>query len=404
MTWFHTHVVMPFTEPDRYFGLPGRLRTIRRFEHLPEKEQRKEQEIRLRRLLQHAYDTVPYYRQVFDHAGFRATDARVDRALPLPVLTRNHLRTHAKSLLSTACRPENLRQAISSGGSSPVRFRRDIDGIRDKVALKIKLDALCGFNPGDSVMMLWGGHRDLAMEPNWRWRMYEEVLMRRALTPSGTVAPQILERFRLRFEKERPKVLYGYSSVLAAFAAYLREHGRKHRPQVIIATAEPLSDKSRHLIASVFGVTPSVAYGSRDIGIIGAECAEHEGLHFHPWGSYVEFDPICESPDGTVYRLLATDLLNYGQPFIRYDTGDCVTLAHQSCSCGRWFPLISKVVGRVPEGSALPSSSSAQVVVIGRRMTKSAHDTWPLPEGQILRQRPRLLAMRSETKRDGLSA
>lgn len=403
MSWFHTHFVMPFAEPDRYFGLPGRLHTIRRFERLPEKEQRKQQEVRLRKLLRHAYESVPYYRQVFDIAGFQPEDARVDRALPLPVLTRNHLRTHAQSLLSTACRPKDLRQATSSGAASPVRFRRDIDGVRDKVALKIKLDSMCGFDPGDSVMMLWGGHRDLAMEPNWRWRMYEEVLMRRTPAPSGSVAPQILERFRVRYEKERPKVLYGYSSVLAAFTAHLRERGRKHRPQVVIATAEPLSDKSRHLISSVLGVTPSVAYGSRDVGIIGAECSEHEGLHFHPWGSYVEFDPICDSPDGTVYRLLVTDLLNYGQPFIRYDTGDCVTLAHQSCSCGRWFPLISKVIGRVPEGSALPSSNSAQVVVIGRRMTKNVPKTWPLPQAQVLRKRARP-AIAAGVESDGIPA
>lgn len=84
--------------------------------------------------------------------------------------------------------------------------------------------------------------------------------------------------------------------------------------------------------------------------MIGAECSEHEGMHFHPWGSYVEFDPIGESHEGTVYRLLVTDLLNYGQPFIRYDTEDCVTLSPQSCSCGRWFPLVDQVLGRVVNG------------------------------------------------------
>lgn len=403
MSWWYTHIVMPFTEPDRYFGLGGRLREIRRFEKLPEKEQRKEQEERLRRLLQHAYNTVPYYHQMFDRAGFRPSEARVDRPLPTPVLTRDDLRRNADSLLSTAFRPDSLRQATSSGPASPFRFRRDIDAIRNKVALKTRLDAMCGYHPGDSVMMLWGGRRDLAMEPNWRWRMYEEALMRRIPTPSGSVAPEILERFRVRYERERPKVLYGYSSVLAAFAAYLRERGRKHRPKVAIATAEPLSDKSRHLISSVFSVTPSVAYGSRDIGIIGAECSEHEGLHFHPWGSYVEFDPIGESADGTVYRLLATDLLNYGQPFIRYDTGDCVTLAHQSCSCGRWFPLISRVIGRIPEGTS-SGGGTGQVIVIGRQANRPATRLRPLPQTQLSRSRARRAAMRDAAAKDGISA
>ena len=64
-----------------------------------------------------------------------------------------------------------------------------------------------------------------------------------------------------------------------------------------------------------------------------------------------EFDPIAQSPDGPVYRLLVTDLLNYGQPFIRFDTGDCVTLTEQSCSCGRWFPLVGKILGRLEQGA-----------------------------------------------------
>ncbi len=404
MSWFHTHVVMPFGEPDRYVGLPSRLRSIRRFERLPEKEQRKQQEIRLQRLLQHAYDTVPYYRQQFDQAGFRAVDAHIDRPLPLPVLTRDHLRNQAASLLSTACKPETLRLATSSGDASPVRFRRDIDAVRDKVALKIKLDTLCGYRPGDSVMMLWGGHRDLALEPNWRWRMYEEVLMRRIATPTGTVATQILERFRLRYEKQRPKVLYGYSTVLTAFASYLREHGRKHRPQVVIATVDALNDTQRHLLASVFGTTPYVAYGNRDIGMIGAECPEHEGVHFHPWGSYVEFDPVGESPDGTVYRLLTTDLLNYGQPFIRYDTGDYVTLAHQTCSCGRWFPLVSKIVGKVPEGLTVLNSKTSPVVVLGRRMDRRGPEFRMHPSNQNTKKQSGRIAIHSEATSAGMSA
>jgi phenylacetate-CoA ligase len=80
-------------------------------------------------------------------------------------------------------------------------------------------------------------------------------------------------------------------------------------------------------------------------------------LHFHPWSSFVEFDPIAQSPDGPVYRLLITDLLNYGQPFIRFDTGDCVTLTEQSCSCGRWFPLVGKILGRLEQGAIVANGA-----------------------------------------------
>jgi phenylacetate-CoA ligase len=341
---------MPLADPDRCAGLPGRLRAIRRFERMTDKAQRSEQQRRLRRLLQHAYDTVPYYRQQFDQADFHPSEARVDCPLPLPILTRDHLRMASTSLVSKAYKPENLRMAACNVTSSaPIRFHRNADGVRDKVALKLKLDSFSGLKAGDSVMMLWGPHCSFSRESNWQWRMYEGVFMRQTAGPGETIDDETLERLRWRYEKQRPKALYGRSSVLVAFASYLQERGKHHRPQIVIATSDVLSRQDRRLIQSVFGTVPFNYYGSRDVGMIGAECSEHEGLHFHPWGSYVEFDPIGDTPNGPAYRLLVTDLLNYGQPFIRYDTGDCVTLAQQSCSCGSWFPLVDEVLGPIAD-------------------------------------------------------
>lgn len=389
MSWLHTHVVMPLVEPDRCAGLAGRLRTIRRFERMPEKAQHAEQQIRLQRLLQHAYQTVPYYRQQFDQAGFRPAEARVDRPLPLPVLTREHLRTASYSLRSSAFRPENRRVAASGGTSSvPIRFHRDVEGVRDKVALKLKLDSWSGFEAGDSVMMLWGANYSPTRESNWQWRMYEGVFMRQTPAPRGIVGQEFLERLRWRYEKQRPRVLYGRSTVLAAFAAYLKERGVRHRPRIVIATAEVLTGPNRRLIESVFRTIPFLYYGRRDVGMIGAECSEHEGLHFHPWGSYVEFDPIGESKEGTVYRLLVTDLLNYGQPFIRYDTGDCVTLAPQSCSCGSWFPLVDQVLGRYSEGVFQPSGDVMPVVTPIEQPAAVKQPSRSIPPERTGRKRP----------------
>ncbi|MGC1781682.1 MAG: hypothetical protein WA708_04110 [Acidobacteriaceae bacterium] len=371
MSWFHNRFVLPLAERERHAGLVRRMRAIRRFERLTEKEQRDEQQQRLRRLLQHAYDTVPYQRKRFDDAGFQPRDARVDRPLPLPALCRDDLRDTGHSLLSTAYKVEDLRRASSSGTTStPVQFYRDIEGLRNKSALQLQLHSSVGYDTGDSVLTLWGAHRDLVLQPNWRWRLYEEGIIRRFSAPSGVLSEEILERFRIRYEKHRPKVLYCYASVLAAFATYLRQHGFQHRPEILVTTAEVLSDSNRALIESVFGVPVHNFYGSRDIGMIGAECSAHSGTHFHAWGSYVEFEPIGDTPDGSTYRLLVTDLLNYGQPFIRYDTGDCVTLAQGTCACGRWFPRASKILGRIGDGIVLADGSMVPAVSVGNHISQ----------------------------------
>lgn len=386
---FHTHVVLPLSEPERYSGLPGRLRQIGKFERMSEKQQQKIQLDRLRALLEHAYTTVPYYRKQFDDAGFHPRQARIDRPLSLPVLTREHLRASEAWLISTACPPEKLRVTASSGNTwVPIRFYRDIEGIRDKVALKIKLDEWSGIKPGDSSMMLWGTGSSAKRESNWKWRMDEGVFMRQTPPPPGTIAPQDLERWQFRYEKQRPTVLAGRATVLAAFAAYLMEHGVRHRPHAVIATAEVLSPLHRQLLASAFKSEPFNQYGRRDVGMIAAECSEHEGLHFHPWGSYVEFDPVGNSPDGIVYRLLVTDLLNYGQPFIRYDTGDCVTLTDQTCSCGRWFPLAGRIVGRIADGFVRANGAVVPGIALTNSPTPMPRPFLPILPIKGARKRP----------------
>lgn len=369
MSIFHTHIVLPFAEPERYAGLPRRLREICEFERMSEVQQRKIQQERLQRILQHAYTTVPFYRKRFDEAGFHPSQARVDAPLPLPLLTRDDLRKSTADQLSTAYTQAELRTAATGGTTStPVIFHRDIEAIRNKTALNLRLNQWAGYNPGDSVMTLWGAHRDLAMQPSWRWRLYEEVLMRRIPAPSGFINEEILERFRIRYEKKRPKVLYAYTNVLLAFAKFLKDRGINHKPQVLIATAELLSKPSRELIESVFGVRVFDHYGSRDVGMIASECSAHQGLHFHPWSTYIELEKIGDTPEGTAYRLVVTDLLNYGQPFIRYDTCDCVTLAESACSCGCRFPFIKQILGRAADGILLPDGGIVPGTAVATQM------------------------------------
>lgn len=389
MSIFHTHLLLPLAEPERHAGLARRMREIRRFERMSEKDQRATQQQRLQRILTHAYNTVPFYRRQFDTAGFRPSDARVDRPLPLPILKRDDLRYRADQLLSNLFPRSELRTSVTGGTTStPVPFHRDIEALRNKTALQMQLNSWTGFNEGDSVLMLWGAHRDLAMKPSWRWRLYEETLLRRIPAPSGFLSEEILERFRQRYERHRPKVLYAYTNVLVAFAGYLKKHGLRHRPQTLIVTAEMLTTPNRALIESVFERPVFDHYGSRDIGMIASECSHHQGLHFHPWSSYVEFEPIGNTPDGPAYRLLVTDLLNFGQPFIRYDTGDCVVLADHRCQCGRWFPLIQRVLGRVTDGFILPDGGIVSGTAIATQMAMVGETFRAIRQVQFVQRTP----------------
>jgi phenylacetate-CoA ligase len=348
MAWVHNNILLPLRQPDQHSGLSRRLRALERFDALSRPEQLAVQEKRIRSLLDHAYQTCPYYRLIFDEMGIRAVDWRQGQPIPAPVLTDDLLHVNFENICSRAFRPEQLRRA-ETGGRLPVW--RDLEGLRDKTALEYHLNRLSGFDQGMRVLRISSADADVEKHPTWRARFYEETLLGRVNCQAG----ELNHAFGNCLEKlnqQRSEVIYSDSSALALFARWLRDSGQRwHKPRLIIATADALSREQRRTIEDTFACVVTLHYGNRDIGTVAFECPEGGRLHIHPWASYVALVPTGQSPAGPLYRLVITDLLNYGMPLLRYDTGDRVLYDDSPCPCGSWYPSVTTVVARTIENA-----------------------------------------------------
>jgi len=369
MAWLHNNVVLPLVEPQRHSKLGRLLRRLDRFERSPKEKQQALQATAILELLIHAYETTPYYRRLFDEVGFHPSTWKAGDPIPVPTLTREMLRANEVELRSRRYAMSDLHAAATGGTTStPVRLWRDTEALRKKTALQYHLNRLAGYDQGDSIVMIWGAERDLELNPSWRYRLYEERVMRRYAAAAGQVGDEVFDRFLHTLNTRRPKVLYGYGITLAKFAEYVLVHKLKaHKPKVIITTAEAISEVEREFIERAFGSRPTDQYGSRDVGMIGFECKAGAGLHFHPAGSFIEFEYAGMTPDGPMHKLIVTDLLNYGMPMIRYDTGDCVILA-DACECGKWYPKIKKLLGRVNDNVMMLDGTEVPGITFATRM------------------------------------
>jgi phenylacetate-CoA ligase len=62
-----------------------------------------------------------------------------------------------------------------------------------------------------------------------------------------------------------------------------------------------------------------------------------------------------------VSKILVTDLFNHAVPVINYEVGDTVVTSQRTCPCGRPFPLLERIIGRLgdvvftPDGQRLHS-------------------------------------------------
>jgi phenylacetate-CoA ligase len=166
------------------------------------------------------------------------------------------------------------------------------------------------------------------------------------------MSDESLRGFAHRLLDWHPDFMWSYVSSSVLLARFVRDHELNIRLKAIRTTAETLTVDQRQFLTSTFGCPVFNQYGSRELGMIAQECERHEGLHVFSPNQYVELIPILGTDLG---RLVITNLTNQAMPFIRYETGDLGRWIQGACACGRTWPRLESVVGRISDILVTPS-------------------------------------------------
>lgn len=326
----------------------------------PEEVHRRQVE-RLNTLLEHAAREVPYYRRLVEQRRLPLPLTRLEDLSAWPVLTKDIIRAEGEGLLAEKWPRDQLRR-LATGGSSgePLHFWSDYDALLCKNAAESWASTMAGLRRGSSVAMLWGAGR---FEPSSRQDLRESIqrlITNRLFIDCFRMGEWDLEVAHRRLTRFRPEGLLGYVSALVELARYLQRRGvRPVYPRTaLISAAETLDEASREVLETTFPAPVFNRYGSREMGLIAVECDRHAGLHVDAENVVVE---LGDGPEGTpLRRILVTKLTQFSMPFIRYDIGDFAEGPLARCSCGRGYPVLRKVAGRVtevirkPGGGCLP--------------------------------------------------
>jgi phenylacetate-CoA ligase len=313
---------------------------------------------RLERLLAHAYESSPFYRERFRRQGLEPRHIQAPEDLVrIPVLTKEEIQRWGKSMVSSTVPARELIADLTGGSTGrPLRFWRDRDADWHRRAAAFRHNRMAGWDLGERVGVLWGARRDLAGLRGWKAELRARLLERQRVLDASSMGPEEMARFAVTLRRFRPKVLLGYAKAMAAFARFLREEGRDSiEPESIVTSAEMLEPDERTLIESVFGCPVYNRYGCREVGLIASECEHHDGLHINAESLYVEIVAQGEpAPPGELGQVVITDLVNYAMPMIRYQIEDCARPAARTCRCGRSLPLIEGIAGRTTDFLLLP--------------------------------------------------
>ncbi|MFW9905712.1 MAG: phenylacetate--CoA ligase family protein [Candidatus Thorarchaeota archaeon] len=290
----------------------------------------------------------PYYRNKVKKV------LKIEELSKLPILTRKILQN--KSLLTYNMPKRRVRFDSTSGSTGqPLRFAKDQSiGEPVKIATEMLFNSWSGLQFGEKHAQLWGHHKRSFLQNFWFRYLY-----RCKQFPPYYSDIDSFEIIQKELNTFKPEILTGYSSALYLAAVFSKQSDieLKYKLKSIIASAEMLLSSRKQLIEDVFQCPVFMRYGTRELDNIGMECSEKNGYHYVASRYIIEIinstgEVVSPGEEG---RLVITDLNNYVMPLIRYEIGDTAIMSDETCSCGRTWPIIEQIRGRIGDFLILPS-------------------------------------------------
>ncbi|HJT27545.1 MAG TPA: hypothetical protein VJ784_09080 [Pyrinomonadaceae bacterium] len=352
------------------------LNEMQRVQWLTTAELQARSETRLRSLLKHATENVPFYQELH---------LNPDEFETFPILSKADYRQHELEKFCAVNVDRALRIERTTSGSTgqPFQFSLDRRALPIIFASHLFYDSWHGLEPFDPYVRIVSpvpaptqlsstAPAKLRLKATITSRMqqlYEKFTQEKIFV--WEIDSQRAESVWRRLEKFRPKFVMGYTSSLAMLAdALLQSNLRLSRPvRGVITIAETLTPNRKRLIEEYFQAPIINRYGLREFGSWSAQSCRESPDQFHINTELV----VCEilRPDSTACapgergRVVLTDLHNFARPFIRYDTGDLAVAGGGRCACGRGFPLMGAIEGRSLEYLRTPSGAEISPAVLG---------------------------------------
>lgn len=353
---------------------------LRLTDHAKSEEISAHQDAAVRDVVRLAYDSVPYYRRVWQAAGIDPRDIKGRSDLcELPIVTKHDVADNPTEFLSSTYRGQLRYGATSGTTGTALSVPLSLDAVAFQWAVWWRHRWRFGVAPGQWHVNFTGRPvvpRGQADGPMWRWNLP----MRQVLLPMQSIRRETIAKI-VQFLNARNFEFYsGYPSFIHTFCEMVRDEGLtlEKPPRVIFFGAEKLHDFQRRAIEQVTGALLTDQYGFTEACGNASRC--EAGVYHEDW----EFGVLeCGSAGGSgglQGKIIATGFANAAFPLVRYEVGDVAEWMPQEwrCACGRESLAIREIDGRnedyviTPEGNRImrfgylfkrtPSIREAQVV------------------------------------------
>lgn len=302
-----------------------------------------------RLLLRHAAAAVPAYQEQRDVLlGLAETMHSVKDLAVLPLLEKSSVNARSESYHST--RPDGRRIYGGTSGTSgrPIRTLKTPAAYQRNWAFLARTRGWHGTEMG-SRRATFGGRMVVpahqSRPPFWRREPAENNLYFSIVH----LSEEHLDAYIEKLLAYRPEQIVSYPSALVVVARRMERRGvRLDSVRAVYTSAETLFDEQRQTLQRAFSGRVVNMYGQGENAVWIAECPEGR-LHVASDYGITEFLPL--GPPG-LHEITGTGFVNPAMPLLRYRTGDEAEITPADaapCPCGRMFPTVSRVVGRIED-------------------------------------------------------
>jgi len=305
---------------------------------------------KLRCLLKHAADAVPFYRDLFLRKGISSDSVTLD---DFPIIGKKDIRGHELEFVADGWLKRVHWTRTSGSTGEPFKFGRSEYDYAYAALWRGLLRY--GIRPGDKRVLVKGVDETAAVSRMARIKRTIYGYVNRCIV----VDAHFLARSASSVEHElnrvlayKPIYIHGYASSIYLLARYAEEHNvdcSSLRLKAVVTESEKCHAFQRETIERVFATPVVENYGSVEFGMI-AQPARDGLLCINDDHVYLE-----TTSDGVA---ILTNLDEYGFPLIRFKNGDKVTIGkgHDELP----FRTLTSIEGRVAEMIRLPQGGALQ--------------------------------------------
>lgn len=320
------------------------LTELEESQYYSEEELKELQRERLRLIIRHAYENVPYYRRLFKKLHLRPSDFKgLSDLEKLPVIAKQDVRKNPEDFLAANAHKHFIREVFTGGTTgSPLKVYRDLYCINFENAILKRQQRWAGFHAGQKKVVLRSSTivpSGVKKPPFWRYDFFQNSMM----VSAYHLSKENIGHYVRAILKYRPLALevVPSSGYLMAKLSHLKD--MKLNFKFIFTSSEIIMEHQKSFMQSQFGGRVFDHYGTAErVSAIGM--CEKGNYHIYPEYGVTELLPLPDKKG--CFEIVGTALNNFAMPLLRYKTDDVVTPSSQRCSCGRNFPVIERIDGR----------------------------------------------------------